>query len=54
MAVQGQGVGGGEIWEFEVSRWKLLYIEWINNEALLHITGSLIQYPVIDHKRKEY
>ena len=40
--------------EFGVSRCKLLYIYWINNEVLLYSTGNYIQYPVINHNRKEY
>ena len=36
-----QGVGGsGMDWEFGVSRYKLLYLEWISNEILLHSTGN--------------
>ena len=47
--------GGGEMErEFGVSRCKLLYIYWINNEVLLYSTGNYIQYPVINHNRKEY
>ena len=33
-------------WEFE------LYIEWINNKVLLYSIGNYIQYPVINHNRK--
>ena len=40
--------------EFEISRCKLLYIEWINNKVLLYSTGSYIQYPMINHNGKEY
>ena len=29
-------------WEFGVSRCNLLYIEWINNNVLLHNTGTYI------------
>ena len=47
------GSGGRMDWEFEVSRCKLLYIEWINNKVLL-LQGNYIQYPVINHKGKEY
>ena len=46
--------GGGIEWEFGVSRCKLLYIEWINNKALLYSIGNYIQYPVINHNEKEY
>ena len=41
-------------WEFGVSRYKLLYIEWIKNKVLLYSTGNYIQYPVINHNGKEY
>ena len=41
-------------WEFGVSRCKLLHLEWINSKVLLHSTGNYIQYPVINHTRKEY
>ena len=46
--------GGGKDWEFGVRRCKLLYIEWIHNKVLLYSTGNYIQYPVINHKGKEY
>ena len=52
---QGEGVGGGRMeCEFGVSRCKLLYIGWINNEVLLYSTGNYIQNPVINHNGKEY
>ena len=41
-------------WEFGISRYKLLHIEWINNEVLLYSPGNHIQYPVINHNGKEY
>ena len=41
-------------WEFGIGRWKLVYIEWINNKVLLYSTGNYIQYPVINHNGKEY
>ena len=34
---QGGGRGGGMGWGLEISRYKLLYIEWINNKVLLYI-----------------
>ena len=40
--------------EFGISLRKLLYIEWINSKILLHSIGNYIQYPVINHHRKEY
>ena len=46
--------GGGMDWEFGISRCKLLYIEWINNNFLLYSTGNCIQYPIINHNGKEY
>ena len=52
---QGGGkVGEGWIGEFGISRCKLLYIEWINNNVLLYSTGNYILYPVINHNGKEY
>ena len=52
---QGGGGGGGRRdWEFGVSRRKLLYREWINNEVLPYSTGNYIQYPVISHNGKGY
>ena len=30
-----------------VSRYKLLYTEWINNKVLLYTTENYIQYPMI-------
>ena len=41
-------------WEFGVSRYKLLYIGWMNNKVLLYSTGNYIQYPVTSHNGKEY
>ena len=37
-----------------VSRYKLAYIEWMNNKILLYSTGNCIQYPVINHNGKKY
>ena len=54
MVAKGEGVGGGMEWEVEVSRCKLLYIEWINNKVLLYNTGNYIQYPMRNHNGKEY
>ena len=41
-------------WEFGFSRCKLVYIEQINNKGLLYSIGKYNQYPVINHKGKEY
>ena len=49
-----EGGGRGMEWKVGVIRCKLLYLEWIKNKFLLYITGNYIQYPVIDHKGKEY
>ena len=50
------GLGGGELgskdWEFGISRCKLLYIEWINNKALLYSPGHCIQYLIINRNGK--
>ena len=46
---QGAGkVGGRTDWNFEISRCKLVYIEWINNKILLYNTRNYIQYSVIE------
>ena len=51
-----RGDRGGIDWEFGVSRYKILYAEWVNNKALLCSTRGLdyIQYPMINHNRNEY
>ena len=36
------GEGSGMDWEFEVSRCKILHLEWISNEILLYGTGKYI------------
>ena len=41
-------------WESGISRCRLLYMEWINNKALLYSTGNYIQCFIINHNRKEY
>ena len=45
---------GGINYESWISRYKLLYIKYINNKVLLYSTGNYIQYPVINHNGKEY
>ena len=40
---RGRG-GEGKGWEFGISRFKLLYTEWIDNKVLLYSTGNYIQY----------
>ena len=43
-------------WEFGTSRYKLLYIEWINNKVLLYSTVKYwySQYHSINRNGKEY
>ena len=43
------GRAGLGVWGY-----KLLYVDWINNKALLYSTGNYIQYPVINHNGNEY
>ena len=47
-----RGKGGGINQEFEISRYKLLYIKQIN-KVLLYSTGNCIQYLIINYKGKE-
>ena len=35
VVAKGEGFGGGIKWEVGVSRYKLVYTEWINNKVLL-------------------
>ena len=49
MVAKGEVGGSGMDWEFEVSRCKLLHLEWIDNKVLLYSTGKQIQTPGIDH-----
>ena len=39
-------------WEFGVGIYKLLHVEWIN-KVLMYSRGSYIQYPIMNHNRKE-
>ena len=36
----------------DVSRYKLLHMEWINNKVLLYSTENYIQYPMINYNGK--
>ena len=47
LAAKGEEVEGGLEWKAGVSRCKLLYIEWINNKALLYSTENYVRYPMI-------
>ena len=42
VAAKGEGGRRGLDWEFGISRWKLVYIEWVNNKVLLYSTGNYI------------
>ena len=53
------GCQGGRAWgrmelETGVSRYQLLFMEWVNNKVLLYSTENYIQYPMINHNRKGY
>ena len=48
------GGGRGMAWEIEVSRHKLLHLEWIENEVLLYSTGNYILSPGINHNGKVF
>ena len=50
----GGGGGGGMEWGFGISRCKLVYIEGINNKALLYSMGNYIKHPGINHDGKVY
>ena len=54
MVAKGEGFRGGVKQEVGLSRWKLLYIEWINTKASLYDTENHIQYPVISRNGEEY
>ena len=44
-----EGRGSGKDWEFGVSRYKLIHLEWTSNEVLLFGTGNYIQSLGIEH-----
>ena len=47
-----EGEREGWSWRLVISRYKLLYIEWVDNKILLYGTGNYIQYPGTNHNRK--
>ena len=53
IAADREGIGDGMKWEVEVSRYKLLYKEGINN-ILLYSTENCIQCPMINHNGKYF
>ena len=54
MVAEEEGGESGKDGEFEIGRFKLLYIEWITNKVLLYPKGNYIQYPGINHSGQEY
>ena len=51
---QGEGWGKGIVREFGMDMYTLLYWKWITNKDLLYSTENYIQYPMINHKGKEF
>ena len=39
---KGEGRKGGADWEFGISKFKILHVEWINNKVLFITTGNYI------------
>ena len=37
-----------------ISKYKFLYVEWLNNKVLLYSTEDYMQYPMINHNGNEY
>ena len=52
MVAKREGCGEME-WHLGVSKWRLLHIEWINNEVLLYSIGNCIQYAVTSRNGKK-
>ena len=53
MIARGRG-GSGIDQEFGVARCKLLHLEWINNEVLLHSTENYVQSHELEHDGRWY
>ena len=49
MVAKGEAGGSGMAREFGVSRCKLLYLGWMDNEVILYSTGHYIQSLGIKH-----
>ena len=49
---KGVGGKGGLFWKFGTNRYKLLYIQWINNKVQLYSTENYIQYPIKNSEKK--
>ena len=54
VVAKGKGRGSGVDWEFEVSRCKILHLEWMRKEILLYSTGNYIPSLGINHDGKQY
>lgn len=52
VVAKGGGGWGKDGWEVEVSRYKLLFIGWVDNKVLLHSTENSIQYIIINYNGK--
>ena len=52
VVARGDGFGGKTEGKVGVSRCKLLYMEWINNQVLQYSTENYNQYPMINHMEK--
>ena len=53
MVAKGDEDGRGMDWEFGISRYKLLFIEWVK-KILLYTTGNSVQYSLLNLNGKEY
>ena len=53
---KGDGVGGGMNEEFQLSRCKLLYVEWLDNKVLLYIAQgtrvNILQQTIMNEYEK--
>ena len=38
---RGRGGGKGTDWDSGITRWKLAFIEWINNKVVLYSMGTI-------------
>ena len=52
MVAKGEKDEGKIVWEFGVSKCKLLHIEWVN-KVILHSTGNCIQYSEMEQNSKK-
>ena len=48
----GEEGGSGMDWEFGVGRCKLLHLERVSNEVLLHSTGTIYNSPLTEYDRR--